>query len=258
MDVAILGAATTALAAGWVLLGAMHALEPGHGKSLVAAYLVGARGRVFDAVVLGVTVTITHTATAVALGVLIGLFGEAMQGRVAGQALQIVSASLVLGIGAWMFRRLAHGRGHHHHDHGHDHGHDHDHDHDHAAGDATAEPRSIFGAGGVIGLGVSGGLIPCPAALAVVVSMLGRAGTWMALGTVLLFSAGMGVVLTGIGIAFVKFGRLLAGRQPGRWVNYMPAVSAFLVTLIGLALLVLAIGWPETMAHTHGGGSHVH
>ncbi|MCG3181472.1 MAG: hypothetical protein BIFFINMI_03868 [Phycisphaerae bacterium] len=242
--------AGTVLTAGWApLLGALHALEPGHGKSLVAAYLVGARGRIADAVVLGITVAITHTAAAIALGLGVGLFGQAFRGDAARQALQIVSASLVLIIGAWMFRTLSRaGRhhAHHHHHHDHDHGRDHPHE-------APRQRKPIFGAGGVIGLGVSGGLIPCPAALAVVVSVLGRTTAWMALGTVLLFSAGMGVALTTIAVAVVKFGRFFERRASARWVQYLPIVSAAVVTLMGAVLLVLAIWWPGALGGEGGG-----
>lgn len=255
---AILASVTTALTTGWApVLGALHALEPGHGKSLVAAYLVGTRGRISDAVLLGFVVTLTHTAAAIALGAAVALFGDTFREGAARQGLQIASASLVVLIGGWMFWRLTRGGHHHHHGHGHDHDHAHEHDHEHEHEEEhdhahAHAPRTVFGRGGLIGLGVSGGLIPCPAALAVVVSLIGRTGTWTALLTVLLFSTGMGVVLTAIAIAVVKFKGLLTARvRESRWTQYVPAASAAIVTVMGVVLLALAI--------IHGGdGGHTH
>ncbi len=248
---AILASMTQALTAGWApALGALHALEPGHGKSLVAAYLVGTRGRIFDAVILGIVVTVTHTAAAIVLGAVVAFFGDALTEGDARRWLQVASAGLVIAIGAWMFWRLTRGGHHHHHHHGHDHDHGEHEDHNHDDEHGHSHAPVVFGRGGLIGLGVSGGLIPCPAALAVVVSLIGRTETWTALLTVLLFSAGMGVVLTGIAIAVVKFKGLLAKRRPGKWIRYIPAISAAAVTIMGVVLLVNAL-LSDGAGHTH-------
>ena len=132
------------------VLGGLHALTPGHGKAIVAAYLVGSKGRVIDAVFLGLVVTFTHTFSVIALGVVMLVAQEFAPEDIV-PWLSLFSGVLIVGIGAWLLARNmkqyysggAHSRGHNHtphshpddhshdHDHGHDHSHDHDHDHEH-------------------------------------------------------------------------------------------------------------------------------
>jgi nickel/cobalt transporter (NicO) family protein len=134
-----------AAAFGW---GALHALSPGHGKAMVAAYLVGTRGSTRDAVLLGATVTVTHTAGVIALGVVaLGLSAWVLPEQLY-PWLNLVSGLLVVGVGLAVLRRRT--RGHAHHDHGHGH-----HHHHHV-------PRRSL-----LALGASAGLIPCPTALVV-------------------------------------------------------------------------------------------
>ena len=125
---------------GW---GALHALSPGHGKAMVAAYLVGSRGTSRDAVALGAVVTVTHTIGVFALGLVTLLLAQYILPEDLYPWLNIVSGLLVVGIGGailWSRVQTARGRrnalfGHHHdHGHGHHHHHDHDHDHDHDHG----------------------------------------------------------------------------------------------------------------------------
>src|SRR5512135_1009198 len=129
------------------LLGMAHSLEPGHGKTVVAAYLVGSRGRNLDALILGLTVTFTHSFSIILLGVLARLSANYFSDQQLHGYLGIVASLLILGIGLWMLKarwgalrdpdkvhhhsHLFHSHGHHGHDHHH---HDHDHDHDHHYG----------------------------------------------------------------------------------------------------------------------------
>ena len=141
------------------VLGGLHALTPGHGKAIVAAYLVGSKGRVIDAVFLGLVVTFTHTFSVIALGVIMLVAQEFAPEDIV-PWLSLFSGVLIVGIGAWLLttnmkryyssgahnHSHGHGRTHHSHDHDHDHshaddhdhghddehGHDHDHDHDHS------------------------------------------------------------------------------------------------------------------------------
>lgn len=124
------------------VLGGLHALTPGHGKAIVAAYLVGSKGRVIDAVFLGLVVTFTHTFSVIALGVVMLVAQEFAPEDIV-PWLSLFSGALIVGIGAWLLARNmkqyysggAHSRGHSHTSHPHDHSHDHDHphadDHDH-------------------------------------------------------------------------------------------------------------------------------
>ncbi|MYC74658.1 high frequency lysogenization protein HflD [Candidatus Poribacteria bacterium] len=126
------------------VLGGLHALTPGHGKAIVAAYLVGSKGRVIDAVFLGLVVTFTHTFSVIALGVVMLVAQEFAPEDIV-PWLSLFSGVLIVGIGAWLFtknmKQYYSGRGAHNHSHGHthpphdhDHGHSHDHSHDHDHG----------------------------------------------------------------------------------------------------------------------------
>ena len=122
------------------VLGGLHALTPGHGKAIVAAYLVGSKGRVIDAVFLGLVVTVTHTFSVIVLGVVM-LVAQGFAPEDIVPWLSLFSGVLIVGIGAWLLARnmkqyysggaQSHAHGHHH-PHPHDHSHDHDHDHPHA------------------------------------------------------------------------------------------------------------------------------
>ena len=123
------------------VLGGLHALTPGHGKAIVAAYLVGSKGRVIDAVFLGLVVTFTHTFSVIALGVVMLVAQEFAPEDIV-PWLSLFSGALIVGIGAWLLARNmkqyysggahSHGHTHHPHDHGPSHSHGHAHDHDHA------------------------------------------------------------------------------------------------------------------------------
>ena len=128
------------------VLGGLHALTPGHGKAIVAAYLVGSKGRVIDAVFLGLVVTFTHTFSVIALGIVM-LVAQGFAPDDIVPWLSLFSGVLIVGIGAWLLTRNmkqyysggahSHAHGHQHphphdHSHSHDHSHDHDHDHPHA------------------------------------------------------------------------------------------------------------------------------
>ena len=126
------------------VLGGLHALTPGHGKAIVAAYLVGSKGRVIDAVFLGLVVTFTHTFSVIALGVIMLVAQEFAPEDIV-PWLSLFSGVLIVGIGAWLLttnmkqyysggahsHSHGHGHTHHPHDHDHSHGHAHNHDHDH-------------------------------------------------------------------------------------------------------------------------------
>ncbi len=224
------------------LLGAAHALTPGHGKTIVAAYLVGTRGRLADAVWLGGIVTFTHTASVFALG-LITLYAAQ---RVAVERiypwLSLASGVLVTAIGAWLlWKRLRGGPDGHDHHHGHDHDHHHDHHHHHHHDHVHHDHRE--GRGALLSLGVSGGLVPCPEALVLLMLSLtlGKIGFGLALLTS--FSLGLAAVLIAIGCAIVLAGPLMkklsSGAEP-RWQRALPVASAVVVTLLGAGLLAEA------------------
>ncbi len=212
---------------GW---GALHALSPGHGKAMVAAYLVGTRGSSRDAILLGATVTVTHTAGVVALGVVALALSAWILPEQLYPWLNLVSGLLVVGVGVAVLRGRMRPRGDHRHEHGHDHDHGHDHHHHHH------DRRSL------LALGASAGLIPCPSALVVLLGAVAQHRIGLGLVLIVAFSAGLAATLTGLGLAVVHAGRVLARLPvPGRLVTAIPAASAALIVVVGMALTAQAL-----------------
>jgi ABC-type nickel/cobalt efflux system permease component RcnA len=224
-----LSAAGIALALALALFwGAAHALGPGHGKSIVAAYLIGQRGTVRHAVYLGGIVTVTHTAGVFALGAVTLLLSELIVPEDLYPWLNLVAGLMVVAIGAGVLRaRLAHRRAHAH---GHHHHHHHDHDH------ADLSPRSL------VAVGVSGGLLPCPSALVVLLAAISLHRTAFGLALVLAFSVGLAITITAIGlVAVLARGVFRRKSFDGRLVQALPAVSAVAILVAGLVMTVRAL-----------------
>jgi nickel/cobalt transporter (NicO) family protein len=228
--------------------GAAHALSPGHGKTIIAAYLVGQRGKVRHAAYLGLIVTATHTIGVFALGGVTLALSQFILPEQLYPWLNLVSGVLVVGIGASVFtgrlrRRLAHARAHahghdhdhlHHHDHDHGHAHSHQHGHDHV-------PREP-GLRGLLAVGVSGGLLPCPSALVVLLAAISLHRVGFGLVLILAFSAGLALTITGIGLVAVLAKRAFSRLSlQGRVVGLLPAVSALVILIAGIAMTVRAL-----------------
>ncbi|MCI0380711.1 MAG: hypothetical protein L0215_24260 [Gemmataceae bacterium] len=241
------------LAAGF---GAVHALTPGHGKTLVAAYLVGQRGTAWHAVVLGLVTTLTHTGVVLLIALGLWFLPESMSrdARVTVQkGLGLAMGLLVVSMGFWLLLTRLSGRADHIHIGGHLHhwdGHHHHHPSpptplpEGARGGklTTPLPEGARGdaqvsAWGLIALGVSGGLVPCTDAIAMLVLAIGMNLFWLAFPLLLAFSAGLAGVLVLIGILVVRF-RNFAGSHfgEGRFFRALPIVSALLVTALGFWL----------------------
>ena len=287
--------------------GAAHALTPGHGKALVAAYLVGSKGTVWDAVFLGSVVTVTHTAAVFVLGLLTLYASQYFLMEQLYAGLSVISGMLIVGIGSWLlssrwkfFRHpelaeaAAHSHSHgpfghthshvhphthdhslehshedghphdhdHAHSHDHDHAHSHDHDHDHAhshdhgheggAGNAHDHEHDHShspgeGRGSLLSLGISGGLIPCPEALAVLLISFTLNRIMFGLIILLAFSLGLAAILIAIGVAMVMAGPTFKRfAKDGPLMRFLPVGSAVVVTLLGVAILAKAAtdaGW---------------
>jgi len=263
---------------GWILLvafglGALHALEPGHGKSIMGAYLVASRGGIHHAFLLGLVVTVTHTLVVflLAFGALV-LAGRFATAEVTGW-LEIVSGILVLGVGLWMVlttfdllkRKAAspthgHDHGHEHrsdhahsHDHGlehgadhvhpHAHGHEHDHRHGHDHGHThevrIPEGKNPLAIGTLVAVGASGGLVPCPAALTALLAAVNLGRPLTGIAVVAAMSLGIAATLIAIGIAFVQAGRWASRMFDSRGLSvYIPRLSAILITILGSVLLL--------------------
>ncbi|HJV34015.1 sulfite exporter TauE/SafE family protein [Geomonas sp.] len=303
------------------LLGIAHSLEPGHGKTVVAAYLVGSKGRAIDAVILGLTVTFTHSFSIIVLGIIAKVSSKYYSEQQIHGWMGIVASLIILGIGLWMLRARWAGlrdpsRAHHHfhlfgghshghshapvqfaaahahgagelhvHDHGdgvhdhdhdhlhlhdhvhlhdhahphphphphehahpHDHAHDHVHPHEHPHPHEHADPQAAghhhhspaspgnkqLGLTGLILLGVSGGIVPCPAALAILLASASVGDLGKGLALVVVFSIGLALSLVSIGMVIVS-----GVRGAGKFIDtekYAPRVafaSAVIVTAVG-------------------------
>jgi nickel/cobalt exporter len=222
----------------------MHAVEPGHGKTVVAAYLVGTRGRNMDAVILGLVVTFTHTFSIIVLAVIARSTSRYFSEEILHSYLGIISSMLILGIGIWMMRtRWAAlkdpSRAHHHKHFFHSHEHeDHDHTHSiqHHKHDHTKEQDVNLR--GLLLLGISGGIIPCPAAIAILLASVSTGNIGKGLWLVIIFSLGLAVALVAIGLIIVN--SFKAGEKFLSTEKYAPLaafLSAVVITFIGGATL---------------------
>ena len=261
--------------------GAVHAATPGHGKTIAAAYIVGARGKPVDALILGVFVTLSHTSGIVLVGALASL-GEAWLVPQRIEAwLALAMGVLVLGIGAWMLwlqRDLlalamgepaplppahAHAHSHththggqepdHHHNGGpaaaHDHHHDHGHDHDdlgwHSHGWGTvhahrldlvtdARPKLAV----LLALGIAGGILPDPAALALLLGALSSGQVMLGVVTVLVFSLGFAATLVVVGVVAAQVGQKILEWLSSIWAVRLQVATTLLILGMGVVLTV--------------------
>jgi ABC-type nickel/cobalt efflux system permease component RcnA len=210
-------------ALGW---GALHALSPGHGKAMVAAYLVGTRGRPRHAVILGATVTVTHTIGVFALGLVTLALSQYVLPEDLYPWLNLASGLLVVVIGAAVLRsRIGHAKQHDHHHH-------HHHEHE-------VTPR------GLLGMGAAAGLIPCPSALVVLLAAVSQQEIALGLLLIVAFSLGLAGTLTALGLAVVYAQRALPRLRLPRLTASLPAVSALLI--VGVGCLLTANAVPEVL-----------
>jgi nickel/cobalt transporter (NicO) family protein len=220
-----------------MLWGAAHAFSPGHGKSIVAAYLVGSRGTPRHAAFLGMTVTVTHTIGVFALGLVTVSLSAFIVPDQLYPWLNLVSALLIVAVGISVLRwrvREWRRRAPAGHDHGHSHGHGHHHHHhDH---DQALSPRRL------LGIGVSGGIVPCPTALVVLLAAISLHRVGYGLVLILAFSAGLAAAMTVIGLVAVTAKRTFERVDfNGGVIRLLPAFSAVVVLGLGLAMTVRAL-----------------
>jgi ABC-type nickel/cobalt efflux system permease component RcnA len=244
-----------------IVLGAAHALQPGHGKTVVAAYLVGSRGTARHALFLGGTVTATHTAGVYALGLVTLFLSQYILPERLYPILEIASGLLVVAIGGWLFgQRLLAAVGFrrpvaHDHNHGHDHAHSHDQaeagHHSHPEGEAHshggkahshAVPERV-GWKSLLALGVSGGLLPCPEALMVLLITIAAHRVLFGLLLIVSFSTGLAAVLVGFGLLLVYargfFTKINVNR--GLVPKLLPVASALVIVIAGGVITAQAL-----------------
>jgi ABC-type nickel/cobalt efflux system permease component RcnA len=221
-----------------IVFGAAHALTPGHGKTLVAAYLVGQRGTVGHAVLLGTVTTITHTGIVILIAAMLPLLATRIDPTRMQEILGFAVGLLIAGMGIWLvLRRLAGQADHVHVGSGHHHHHDgHGHHHHHLPADAKVRFWDL------VLLGISGGIVPCWDAIVLLGLAIATHRLWAGLPLLLAFSAGLAGVLVLIGVLVVKLKGFGGSRWgSGRLTRALPLVSAAIITVIGIWLCVDSI-----------------
>ncbi|HEX7311273.1 MAG TPA: sulfite exporter TauE/SafE family protein [Gaiellaceae bacterium] len=211
--------------------GAAHALSPGHGKSIVTAYLVGQRGTPWHAALLGLIVTATHTVGVFTLGFVTLALSQFVVPDHLYPWLNLASGLLVVSIGVSVLAaRWRHARAH-------SHGHDHHHHH-HRGPDQNGAPSFR----GLFAVGVSGGLLPCPSALVVLLAAISLHRVAFGLLLIVAFSLGLALSITGVGLIAVAAKRIFARASfDGVVLRALPAVSAAVILLAGVVMTIHAL-----------------
>lgn len=223
--------------------GALHAKSPGHGKTMVAAYLVGSRGTMKQAAFLGGMVTLTHTVSVFLLGLVTLVFAKYLApeklvtwlGAASGVSIVLIGASLFYKRLRAMQHANAHAHGHHHHHHHHDH----DHTHTHVPeGDVTLKS--------LIALGASGGMVPCPSALVLLLISISLGHVGLGLLLLVSFSLGLAGVLMAIGMLVIYAKQWLpdpvkTSQHPA--FRLIPVLSAVVIVFVGLVMTAVSLGW---------------
>lgn len=256
-----------------ILLGALHALEPGHSKTMMAAFIVAVRGTLKQAVLLGLAATVSHTAV-VWLIAMAGLwFGRGWNAQTSEPWFQLISGIVIVLIACWMLWRTwreSRPHAHHHHpQHGHGHDHDHDHDHhhhehhDHHHSHSPGAPlvaeewqdahqrahaqeinRRFDGrqvtTGQIVMFGLTGGLIPCPASITVLLICLQLKKFSLGATLVLGFSVGLALTLVASGAIAALSMKHATRRWP--WLNNIsrkaPWISGLLIIVVGIYMML--------------------
>ncbi|HGB9361481.1 TPA: nickel/cobalt efflux protein RcnA [Escherichia coli] len=242
-----------------ILLGALHGLEPGHSKTMMAAFIIAIKGTIKQAVMLGLAATISHTAVVW----LIAFGGMVSSKRFTAQSaepwLQLISAVIIISTAFWMFWRTwrgernwlenmhEHDHEHHHHDHEdhHDHGHHHHHEHGeyqdaHARAHANDIKRRFDGREvtnwQILLFGLTGGLIPCPAAITVLLICIQLKALTLGATLVVSFSLGLALTLVTVGVGAAISVQQVAKRWSGfnTLAKRAPYFSSLLIGLVGV------------------------
>jgi ABC-type nickel/cobalt efflux system permease component RcnA len=232
-------------------------MSPGHGKTIVAAYLVGSRGTLRHAGLLGFVVTFTHTFTVFLLGLGVLFFQQYVVPEKIVPVLGAISGLSIVGVGMLLlYRRAAALAGHRPHGHHHHHSHSHHEDghthgvHAHSGHTHSHDVPEKVTLGSLIALGVSGGLVPCPSALILMLSAIALGHPGVGLILLIGFSAGLATVLMGIGIVAVYAKHLLPSSEAAMQrplFRLIPVFSAVVVICLGLAMTAVSAGWVQPL-----------
>ena len=261
-----------------ILLGALHGLEPGHSKTMMASFIIAVRGTIAQAALLGLCAAVSHSLVVWALAAVALQFGNALIAEQAEPYFMLLSAVVVIGVAVWMFLRTradvaatdaqnqaSHGHLHDHdHGHQHDHGHDHHHTHDAAHESQTGDvvyqdaherahaediKRRFAGrkvtTGQIAMFGLTGGLVPCPASVTILMICLHLKRFSLGIAMVASFSIGLAISLVSVGVVAAWGARHVDKRfgngKLGDIARKMPYVSSALMALVGALVGVQAL-----------------
>ena len=231
-----------------VAFGAWHALLPGHGKTLMAAYMVGSETKVRQAVAVGSAVAVMHTASVLGLGLLVITLEQTFRPESLYPWLGLLSGLVAIGLGAyltigrlaaWSAARTAdaHDDAHlagHPHDHAHDHG---GHGHRHGLPDGV----SLTSKRGMLALALAGGILPSPSALIVMLGAINAHRVGYGIGLVLAFSVGLALALIVVSLGALRARAAMANRLSSFWGRLVPVLSASAIVVVGLFLAVRGV-----------------
>lgn len=202
---------------GALIWGSFHALSPGHGKTMISAYLAGTKATLKQAIALGLTTTITHTIGVFAFGLIAWFASQYILPEQLSPWLSLISGIFIFAIGFNLIRKRVRKSNHHHHHHHNE--------------NSVASWREIFA------LGISGGLVPCPAATVLLLSTIALGQIAYGLLLVLVFSLGLALTLISLGVLFIhgkkQFQKLPKGEAN---LQKLTLVSAIVITLVGAGL----------------------
>lgn len=234
-----------------VVLGALHGLEPGHSKTMMASFIVATRGGGREAALLGLSAALSHSLIVWVLAAAALGYGDALIADRAEPYILLVSGIAVMVMAAWVFARIAK-QGRQRHDRAHDHSHPHAHAHHRDAADAHARAHAMaierrftggeVGPGQIVLFGLTGGLMPCPAAVTVLLVCLNVKQITLGAGMVAAFSAGLALTLVGVGLAAAWGARQAARRLGGfggAWLGRLPYLSMLLMAALGAIMAAM-------------------
>lgn len=219
-------------------MGAMHALEPGHGKTIVAAYLVGSRGTARHAVLLGIVVTAAHTAGVFLLGALTLYASQYIVPEQLYPWLGAISGATVAGLGIFILLRHLTGETP---EHSHTDGQNHSHWFFSKVKTSDSRSEKRVSLRELLALGVTGGIVPCPAALVVLLSAFSLHRIGFGLFLITSFSFGLALVLVIIGLTMVYTKRFMSRFKTSHpLLRYLPVLSSSFMVILGVGIAVSA------------------
>jgi ABC-type nickel/cobalt efflux system permease component RcnA len=225
-----------------VAFGAWHALLPGHGKTLMAAYMVGSETKVRQAVAVGSAVAVMHTASVLGLGLLVITLEQTFRPEALYPWLGLLSGVVAVGLGAYLtIGRLAawsDARRDEAHERAHVSGHDHDHDHAHAHSHGLPQGVSLTSRRGLLALALAGGILPSPSALIVMLGAIQAHRVGYGIGLILAFSVGLALALIVVSLGALRAREAMANRLSSFWGRLVPVVSASAIVGVGMFLAI--------------------